>query len=158
LLDDWPSEDKEAYDLVHQRYCLALFTEERDKEIVKKLWDLVKPGGYIQFVEADMMSFEGGENHLGLSRFMKFVDKAFPQVNMNHRPGPGVKGWLESVGASAVHEEVFSFKMGAAASSKEMRETTTDNMKAMIASLAMVGSSKTKQIPKPESMNPLMRP
>jgi chemotaxis methyl-accepting protein methylase len=52
LLEEWPAEDKEAYDLVHQRYCLALFTPAQDQEIIERLWELVKPGGYIQYVES----------------------------------------------------------------------------------------------------------
>jgi len=148
LLDDWPTEDDRAYDLVHQRYCLAQFTEEKDNEITKNMWNLVKPGGYIQFVEADMMSFEGGENHSGLTRFMAFVNKAFPQAKMNHRPGPGIKHWLENAGASGVQEEVFAFKMGAAATSEEMRKATTENMNAIISNFAMVGSSEFFKSPK----------
>jgi SAM-dependent methyltransferase len=81
LLDDWPAEDGAKYDLVHQRYCLAQFNPEKDAEIVKNLFSLVKPGGFIQFIEADMISFEGGEGHEGMSKFMQFVETAFPQVS-----------------------------------------------------------------------------
>lgn len=82
LLDNWPAEDVAKYDLVHQRYCLAQFKPETDAAIVDNLFSLVKPGGFIQFIEADMMSFEGGEGHEGLSKFMQFVEKAFPQVSL----------------------------------------------------------------------------
>jgi hypothetical protein len=61
---------------------------------------------------------------------------------MNHRPGPGIVKWLEQAGATNVKEVIHSFKMGAAADDEEMRTETTDNMEAIVANFAMVGSSK----------------
>jgi hypothetical protein len=140
LLGEWPAEDKEAYDLVHQRYCLALFTPAQDQEIIERLWELVKPGGYIQFVESDMMIFQRGPEHAGMTRFMTFAEKAFPMAGMNHRPGPAVKGWLESAGAKDVREEEFEFKTRAAAASEEMRKVIAEHVNATIGNMARAAS------------------
>ncbi|KAF2656936.1 methyltransferase GliN [Lophiostoma macrostomum CBS 122681] len=138
LLDNWPAEDQGMYDLVHQRYCLAQFTEEKDLNIVSKLLGLVKPGGFVQFVEADMTSFKGGNEHPGMSEFMRFCERAFPEAKMNPRPGPRIKEWLKESGAVDVTEDILSFEMGVSALSEEMRTETTDNMLAIIANFATV--------------------
>ena len=80
LSDRWLAVDEEKYDLVHQRYCLAQFSPEKGAQIVSDLFSLVKPGGFIQLLESDMMSFDSGEGHEGMSEYMEFVDKAFSQV------------------------------------------------------------------------------
>jgi hypothetical protein len=49
----WPDADKSSFDLVHQR--MALFATGAELEAaVAGLIDLVKPGGWIQMVDADL--------------------------------------------------------------------------------------------------------
>ena len=143
LRKDWPQEDQNKYDLVHQRYCLAQFNEQQDAEIIKNLLGLVKPRGYLQFVEADMTSFETGPDHGGMTKFIDYVTIAFPQVNMNASPGPKIKGWLEDAGAIDVKEEIFTFKMGAAADDEEFRKATEENLMVMIDNFSTVTSSES---------------
>jgi SAM-dependent methyltransferase len=138
LLDTWPAEDRDKYDLVHQRYCLTQFTDEKAIDIVSNLLGLVKPGGFVQFLEADMTSFKGGNEHAGMSEFMRFCKRAFPEAKMNPSSGPSIKNWLKDSGAYEVTEDVLSFEMGVAASSEEMRKETTDNMLAIIANFTTI--------------------
>ena len=145
LLAAWAEEDKNRYDLVHMRYCLSNFVVEKDAEVVRSLLELVKPAGYIELIEADMLSFEGGEDHPGFSEFMRYAAQAFPEVKMNSSAGPKLKTWIEDTGAEAVQEVVFSFKMGVAADTEDMRKETTDNMASIIANFALFGSSRFRR-------------
>jgi hypothetical protein len=97
---------------------------------------LVKPGRFVQFVEADITSFKGGDEHAGMSEFMRFCKRAFPEAKINHSSGPSIKDWLKESGTFEVTEDVLSFEMGVAASSEEMRKETTDNMLAIIDNLS----------------------
>ena len=53
ITEPWPLSDKNSFDLVHQRLGLYA-TGKQLSTAVAGLVDLVKPGGYIQLVEADL--------------------------------------------------------------------------------------------------------
>ncbi|KAF1960871.1 methyltransferase GliN [Byssothecium circinans] len=140
LTASWPEEDKNRYDLVHMRYCFLNFVLEKDAKVVESLFELVKPGGYIVLIEADMLSFEDGENHPGMTEFMKYAARAFPEVKMNPSAGSELKRLIKDAGAQDVKEVVFSFGMGVAADTEGMLKETTENMASIIANFALFGS------------------
>lgn len=142
VMDEWPEMDKNAYDLVHQRYCLAMFSAEKDKKIIKALFDLVKPGGYIQLVDANLLGYDGGADHPGMSMMMDFIKRGFTEAGMNPAPGPSIQGWLRETGAADIEETAFSFPMGRLAATPEAQRSTTANLVAMIDNFAVIGSSK----------------
>jgi hypothetical protein len=142
VMDEWPAEDHGAYDLVHQRYCLSMFSPEKDEGIVKRLFELVKPGGYIQLVDANLVGYDGGEAHPGMSKLMEFIQRGFTEAGMNPAPGPSISGWLRRAGATEIEETVLSFPMGRLAATPIARKSTKANLEAMIDNFAMIGSSK----------------
>lgn len=144
VTNDWPQEDKAAYDLVHQRYCLAVFTYDQSAEAVKRLFELVKPGGYIQLVEADLLGYISGSKHPGMTELMKYMKRAFVEMGGDPAPGPNVKSWLDNAGAVDITEQVMSFELGCAAPTPELRQMSTANLSGMIDNFASVGSSKSR--------------
>ncbi|KAL1599499.1 hypothetical protein SLS60_007302 [Paraconiothyrium brasiliense] len=140
VLEEWPEEDQGAFDLVHQRYCLAMFSPEKDKDIVSRLFKLVKPGGYIQLVDANLLGYDGGDAHPGMSRMMSYIQRGFTDANMNPAPGPDVAEWVKAAGALDVKEEIFSFPMGRLAATESDQQNTTANLVNMIDNFAMIGS------------------
>ncbi|KAF2201746.1 hypothetical protein GQ43DRAFT_448605 [Delitschia confertaspora ATCC 74209] len=80
ILESWPEGDQSRYDLVHQRFCLSQWAPEKDAEIIKDLFNLAKPRGYKQLSEADTHSFKGGEEHSGMTKFMEYTARAFPEM------------------------------------------------------------------------------
>lgn len=40
VMDEWPEADHNAYDLVHQRYCLVMFNPQKEEAIVRRLFGL----------------------------------------------------------------------------------------------------------------------
>lgn len=144
VFDPWPPEDQEAYDLVHQRLLLAIFSPDKSKAAVEGLFSLVKPGGYIQLVESDLLSFDR-EGHPGMTMFMDFAEKAFPMANMNHIAGRFLKEWLEGAGAIDIEQKQFTYGMGAQAETQEMKNATTKHIMTMISNLEMITSRKCFQ-------------
>ena len=144
VMDEWPTADKDAYDLVHQRYCLAMFSPVKGEGIVKRLFELVKPGGYIQLVDANLVGYDGGEEHPGMTRLMQFIKRAFTEAGMNPAPGPSLAAWLGKAGATDIEETVFSFPMGRLAATPQAQKSTTANLQAMIDNFAMIGSSELR--------------
>lgn len=142
VMDPWPAEDQGAYDLVHQRYCLAMFNPQKEEEIVHKLFELVKPGGRIQLVDANLLGYDGGPEHPGMDQMMAYMERGFREAGMNAAPGPLITGWLQKAGAVDVQETIFSFPMGRLAATPEAQASTTSNLCAMIDNFAMIGSSK----------------
>jgi SAM-dependent methyltransferase len=141
VLEDWPEEDHGAFDLVHQRYCLAMFSPEKDAAIVSRMFKLVKPGGYIQLVDANLLGYDGGDAHPGMTRMMRYMQRGFTDANMNPAPGPNLAEWVKAAGALDVKEEVLSFPMGCLAATNADQQNTTSNLVNMIDNFAMIGSS-----------------
>ncbi|KAF2869623.1 methyltransferase GliN [Massariosphaeria phaeospora] len=139
ILEPWPQEDQEAYDLVHQRFVLALFSADKSEAAVKGLFGLVKRGGYIQLVESDLTSFDR-DGHRGMSMFMDFAAKAFPEANLNNCPGRFSKDWLETAGAVDVETKQITCGMGAQADTPTLREETTDHVITMIENIESITS------------------
>jgi len=140
IFDPWPAEDKEAYDLVHQRCILALFSPAQGQAAIEGLYSLVKPGGYIQIIEGDLLSFDGGADRPGMAALMDFCEKAFPKAGMNNTAGRYLKDWLETAGATEVESKIISYEMGAAAKTKDMKEATTDHIMDMIDNIEKVAA------------------
>ncbi|KAF2649968.1 methyltransferase GliN [Lophiostoma macrostomum CBS 122681] len=141
VLEEWSKEDHDAYDLVHQRYCLAMFSPEKGEAIVSRLLELVKPGGYLQLVDANLLGYDGGDAHPGMTRMMEYMQRGFTEANMNPAPGPNLAAWVTAAGAMDVREEVLSFPMGRLATTEDDQQNTTGNLCAMIDNFAMIGSS-----------------
>jgi len=140
IFDPWPVEDKNAYDLVHQRCILALFSPAQGQAAIEGLFGLVRPGGYIQIIEGDLLSFDGGVNHPGMAKLMDFCEKAFPKAGMNNTAGRYLKGWLEEAGAVDVQSKIISYEMGAAANTQDLKDATTDHIMDMIGNIEKVAS------------------
>lgn len=140
VLEDWPEQDHGAFDLVHQRYCLAMFSPEKDAAIVSRLFKLVKPGGYIQLVDANLLGYDGGDAHPGMTKMMRYMQRGFTDANMNPAPGPNLAEWVGTAGAIDV-KEVLSFPMGCLAATDADQQNTTSNLVNMIDNFAMIGSS-----------------
>ncbi|KAF2656942.1 methyltransferase GliN [Lophiostoma macrostomum CBS 122681] len=137
LLMEWPKDDHDAYDLVHQRYALTNMPRNEASMVIKRLMGLVKPGGYIQLVEADMMAFDR-EGHPGMSALMDFMANFFATGDMDPSTGPKLAGWLEQAGAEDIESKVMSFGIGARGRSKEQQEKSTWNELTLVNNLRFV--------------------
>ena len=153
MLEPWPAEYQSAFDLVHQRFCFAAFKPEVSKAATKRLFDLVKPGEYIQLVDGDLLGFDR-EGHPAFVKMMDFIERAFAQGGMIPIPGRSLKPWLEAAGAADVVAKVYEFGLGVKAGTAEKQRQTTANILGMIDNFAMIGSSKSSTLRRPPPLRP----
>ncbi|CAG8958460.1 hypothetical protein HYFRA_00009774 [Hymenoscyphus fraxineus] len=140
VLSDWPDEDSNAYDLVHQRHCIGQFSPEKAAAVIKRLFSLVKPGGYLQIVEASNTHFDAGDKHVYMERAMEFLVRYFAEFGATASPGPSAVGWMREAGVVDIREEVLSIPIGVKAVTPEDQAATTANILNIIDNFAAVGS------------------
>lgn len=137
LLDPWPVEHQSAYDLVHQRYVMTNMPQGEALNVIRRLLGLVKPGGHIQLVEADMTSFDR-DGHPGESEKMDFMAKFFATGDMDPATGPKLADWLTQAGAVDVESRMMSFGIGARGKTQGQREKSTWNELTLVDNLSFV--------------------
>lgn len=88
-------------------------------EAVRKLFNLAKPGGWIQLVEVDLTRFTKGPEYAGFESLIAFMEKSYPMAKLNPSPARYLKEWLTEAGATEVQEEHFEYPLGASESDTE---------------------------------------
>ncbi|KAF2877964.1 methyltransferase GliN [Massariosphaeria phaeospora] len=140
ILDAWPEADQASFDLVHQRYGFSNIPAEQCQKAVNGLLSLAKPSGYIQLVDTDLMAFESGEGHEGMSEMMSFMGRFFQQGGMNPSSGPKLENWLKAAGAEDVEVRAMSFGMGVRAKTAKLAELSTWNQITLVDNFSFVCS------------------
>lgn len=141
VLDDWPAAFASSFDLVHQRFLLAMFTPDVSAGVVARLLRLAKPGGFVQLVEAETMRFDAGPGHDAFGRLNVFIERALENNGMNPRPAESLVTWLCEAGAVDVQEQRFAYGLGVAADGPARAAKSSANILAMLDILAVIGSS-----------------
>ncbi|KAF1993581.1 hypothetical protein P154DRAFT_588988 [Amniculicola lignicola CBS 123094] len=114
ILDPWPVQYQEHFDLVHQRLVLMVCDDGKSVTAIQDLFATVKPGGWIQLHDGDMDTIEDGEGHRAMEKLRTIL----------RSPGPKLKGWLEDAGAHDVQEKVLTTKCGKKSENYEQGEQT----------------------------------
>ncbi|KAI0165388.1 hypothetical protein GGR52DRAFT_575479 [Hypoxylon sp. FL1284] len=106
----WPEDWNGRFDLVHQRFVLVA-GGPRQKEAVESLGELVKPGGWIQLIEAtNVIPDTCGPVMHDLVNMMRGVFKAMgADVDVTER----IPGWLRDAGFVDVGDRVVHLQLGA---------------------------------------------
>ncbi|KAJ4351511.1 uncharacterized protein N0V89_006854 [Didymosphaeria variabile] len=96
----WPKDWSGKFDLVHQRFAIAVEGSESDTRLlVQRLIDMVKPGGWIQLVD--------------LQEWISDTDgPAWQDYCICLRDMINAKGWFEELGLVDVHEEIIEVNFG----------------------------------------------
>ena len=69
VLDPFPGEDRGTYDVVAVRFCLLAFHSAAEWKIaVENLVSLLKPGGWLQWLDSDLTKQKCCQSRLGTSR------------------------------------------------------------------------------------------
>lgn len=140
IFDDWPAKFQNSFDVVHQRFVLTVCSDETAPDATKKLFACVKPGGWIELHEGDMLSIQEGPNHAAFTKFRDTMVNAWAAIGNQPNPGKSLVTWLEEAGAVDIQQEVQTIQIGAAAEDKEQGERAIrvmlhllDGMKRMLA-------------------------
>ncbi|KAL3472042.1 hypothetical protein BJX99DRAFT_12255 [Aspergillus californicus] len=78
VLKPFPSEHHNRYDLVHVRLLVAAITQSQTEAAVSNLMTILKPGGYLQWIEVDFTGLEEG-------------------IAQHPKPAPALRAWSKFV-------------------------------------------------------------
>ena len=135
----WPSSWISTFDLVHQRLVLAN-AGPRGPVAVKSLCELVKPGGWIQLVEAECAAAEDdGPAHMQFMELLRAAFEVFGQPR-DRQVVWELAGWVGQAGFVEVGEERVPFMVGRKNENEALRQ---QGVEALLDALeGMVGVAK----------------
>jgi hypothetical protein len=116
MLEVWPTSMVGSLDLVHQRTALPAANQSQVQATISRFIGLLKPGGYIQFVEADHSIAKGP----AMADFFRLVSDVFKVMNTGNDYARQLKGWFEEAGLEDVQEKVFDIPIGISNEDSEM--------------------------------------
>ncbi|CAD6577326.1 MAG: hypothetical protein ASARMPRED_008221 [Alectoria sarmentosa] len=108
------------FDLVHQRLALPGCGNYPLRSAVASLVTLLKPGGWIQLLEADHSG--PGSEGLATKDAFKLIKELFRKSGIDYEYAQLMKGWLLEMGLEEVEERVLDVPLGKSNAKKEMGE------------------------------------
>lgn len=120
----WPSEWRDSFDLVHQRFGIMV-TGKNPHDVLHLLLSLVKPGGWIQIVEPNYVAGDG--DPLSNQQYLYLVREVIARQGNAHVL-PQLRNWIEEAGFVNVKEDLVTTPMGAKISDPEFRELNVESM------------------------------
>lgn len=112
ITQDWPQAWEHSFDYVHQRLTLAGAAQTPVIDCVTRLVQLVKPGGWIELVEAD---FTGpSTNGPAMKQFETMMRQFLTAVGVGFEYARPLKAYLQGAELRNVHERIFNISYGAA--------------------------------------------
>jgi hypothetical protein len=123
ITNEWPEDLKNSFDYVHQRLTLAGAGQEPVQECVARLVGLLKPGGWVELVEA---IFEDNTSKGPAVRmFETMMVQMLSMVGVGSAYAVPLKSYLEESGLENVHEKFFEIPYGAACKDQEVAVKST---------------------------------
>ncbi|ETS77614.1 hypothetical protein PFICI_09676 [Pestalotiopsis fici W106-1] len=112
ITQPWPQEWTGTFDYVHQRLTLAGVGSSPLADCITSLARLVKPGGYLELVDADF----GGESPNGPAarHFERLMAKFLDTIGIGYTYANGLPAHVETAGLVTVQSKTFVIKYGAA--------------------------------------------
>ncbi|PGH27143.1 hypothetical protein AJ80_01099 [Polytolypa hystricis UAMH7299] len=132
IKEPWLAEWVSSFDFVYQRLALSSCSRELAKAAVFNLFDLVKPGGWIQLVECDNCALFGPDEiskQPAISRFTTLISRCFAlvgQYELHH--AHRLQDWLAEAGAKEVHSTVVEIPVGCESLNPELGIITSVNI------------------------------
>lgn len=140
----WPETWKESFDLVHQRLALVAGGPAQ-KEALANLAALVKPGGWIQLIEATNNLPE--ENGPAMRNFVAIMKGVFTAAGSSLDLGNELPGWVKELGFEEVQDIVANTKLGATNPDPNLAKQGIYSSNVAATGLAKYGQSMYAQCP-----------
>lgn len=103
--DPWPAEWKNKFDLVHQRAVMAnAGGYEKAVDITRRLFELVKPGGYRQIVDGFMPVGKIVDGDLPSQRMFKKMGNFIASKGLDTSMGPRLGEMVNDAGGSSIED------------------------------------------------------
>jgi hypothetical protein len=135
----WPTTWHNTFSLVHQRLVLA-GSGANGQGVVHALCELVKPGGWIQLLEADNeMANDDGPAH---KQFVALLIEIFRSFGVEKPFVKEMAGWLRDEGFQNVKEEVIEYVCGKKMKEESLREQGIESTCTALQGLTAYARSK----------------
>jgi len=142
----WPSDWTGKFDLVHQRLVLVA-GGPRQKEVTLSLCNLVKPGGWIQLIEATNELPEEGCGP-DMHTFVELINGIFVHMGADLGLTQHIPEWLEKdAGFVDVEFRDFDTRLGATNPEAELARRGVVSTSIAAKSLAAFGKSESSASP-----------
>lgn len=138
MAEAWPEAEHNKYDIVHQRLSLPGAGRSME-QAVKNLFDLVKPGGWIQLVEAEQIGPDSGPV---FHEFLELVRAVFDSTGAGWKYAGQMRKWVEQVGAVNIHEVSVDMAFGSAHKDQVLAEKGATCTAGAVAGLVVHAKSK----------------
>ncbi|RFU32838.1 hypothetical protein B7463_g3508, partial [Scytalidium lignicola] len=145
IFDPWPADFQESFDVVHQRFVLTVGSDDTAQEAVKLLFACVKPGGFIELHEGNMLSIQEGPDHQAFMKFRDMMVNAWAAIGNQPNPGSFLLPWLKEAGAVDIHQDIQTIKVGAAAEDKEQGDRAVVILLHLLEGMKMMLADKPGQ-------------
>ncbi|KAJ8069780.1 hypothetical protein OCU04_000196 [Sclerotinia nivalis] len=130
----WPLATHASFDLVHQRLSLPGAAPHSLPQAVRNLFELVKPGGWIQLVEAEQIAPNSGPVFL---EFLELVRQVFEGTGAGWKYAEHLRQWLEEAGAVDIQEISVDMVLGASNEKNELVEMGASSTAGAMSGLVM---------------------
>lgn len=129
-----------SFDLVHQRLVFGACPD--GPLVVKNFYDLLRPGGWIQLVEADIMGTDDdGPAH---KQFLALLNELFKSFGLKKLPySTEMAGWLKQSGFENVGEWVVPYVIGRKMDEPTLRSQGVESNRSAIQGLGVYAKSKS---------------
>lgn len=139
MADPWPENEHAKYDIVHQRLSLPGAAPAQLSTAVANLFALVKPGGWIQLVEAEQTGPDSGPV---FEQFLDLIRLVFDTTGAGWKYAENMRAWLEACGAEAIGEVSVDMAFGDAHKDPVLAEKGATCTAGAVAGLVMHARSE----------------
>lgn len=141
----WPADWAGMFDLVHQRMALPAAGKDAVKETIANMIALLKPGGWIQFVESDHSIAKGP----AMTDMYKLISDLFNMMGTGADYGPQLEAWFAELGLVNVGARVLDVPLGKDNPKEEMKAMSTRCFCLANKGTVKVGKSEFQYPPNP---------
>lgn len=138
MLQPWPEEWKGSFDLVRQHLCLSS-AGPRQADVVVRLGELVRPGGWIQLLEPEnVIAEDDGPAH---KQWLAMLAELAGLMRIDVHFSTKLESYLADAGFVDVQSERVESCMGAKVPQEELREISIRSV--LLASRNAIGAGKS---------------
>ena len=135
----WPEEWADSFDVVHQRSVLHAAGANMHNAVAN-LARMVKPGGWIQLMEAGLVT--APDNGPAMRQLIQLTQDIFVAIGAGTSTSRDLRAWIEEAGFVDVHDELFNMRLGARNPDGKLGEQTAYATATTAA--GMIASAKCK--------------
>jgi SAM-dependent methyltransferase len=149
----WPDADKSSFDLVHQRMGLFAAGAELDTAVAG-LIDLVKPGGWIQLVDADLTGPEAAPDSPMAPSVRLIKTLLGKSLDGSDGYGAKLKDIFKQNGLIGVEEKIVDAQLGVLNPNPALAKKSTTSF--TLAAEGMVAAAKSMPTPLSDDLDDIV--